>query len=79
MERLTFAALILSYVVLALQIVQSEDVLHFSVRVYDRTVAILLTGFDLLHEEVLDVVWLLVGQESSQVLSERGTDYSLHG
>ena len=71
MERLTFAALILSYVVLALQIVQSEDVLHFSVSVYDRTVSILLTGFDLLDEEVLDVVRLLVGQESGQVLSEK--------
>ena len=66
---LTFAALILGNVVLALQIVQSEDVLHFSVSVYDGTVAVLLAGFNLLHEEVLDVVWLLVSQERSQVLT----------
>ena len=69
---LTFAALILSDVVLALQIVQSEDVLHFSVGVDDRAITILLTGLNLLHEEMFDVVWLLVGQESGQILRTIG-------
>ena len=67
---LTFAALILRDVVLTLQIVQGEDVLHLSVGVYDGAFSVLLTGFNLLYEEVLNVVRLLVGQKSGQILSK---------
>ena len=70
MVSLTFAALILSDVVLALQIVKSEDVLHFGVCVHDRALTILLASFNLLDEEMLNIVWLLVGQKSGQILSE---------
>lgn len=66
---LTFAALVLCDVVLALQVVEGEDVLHLSVCVDDWALSVLLTGFNLLDEEVLDVVWLLVGEKSGQILT----------
>ena len=66
---LTFAALILSDVVLALQIVQGEDILHLSVSVDDGALTVLLAGFNLRYEEVLNVVRLLVCQKGGQVLT----------
>ena len=67
-SSLTFAALILGNEVLTLQIVQSEDILHLSVSVDNGAVTVLLASLDLLHEEVLNVVRLLVRQKGSQVL-----------
>ena len=45
---------------MTLKVVEGEDILHFGVCVYDGALSVLLTGFDLLDEEVLDVIWLLV-------------------
>ena len=47
-ESLTFAALISCDVVLAFQVVQSENVLHLCVSVDDRTLTVFLTGLYLL-------------------------------
>ena len=66
---LTFAALVLRDVVLALQVVEGEDVLHLSVGVDDGALSVLLAGFNLLDEEVLDVVWLLVSKKGGQILT----------
>ena len=51
-----------------LQVVQSEDVLHLGLCVHDGARAVLHSGLDLLAQELLEVVWLLVGQQSGQVL-----------
>ena len=67
---LTFAALVLCDVVLSLQVVEGEDVLHFSVSVDNRALSILLAGFNLLDEEVFDVIGLLVGEKSGQILTQ---------
>ena len=66
---LTFAALVLRDVVLALQVVEGEDVLHLSLSVDNGARSILNARFDLLAEELLHVVWLLVRQKSCQVLN----------
>ena len=51
-----------------LQVVESEDVLHLGLCVHDGAGAVLHSGLDLLAQELLEVVWLLVGQQSGQVL-----------
>ena len=66
--KLTFAALLLGDVALVLQVVEGEDVLHLSLGVDDGSGAILDAGLDLLAQELLHVVWLLVGQKRCQVL-----------
>ena len=68
---LTFTALISSDVVLSLKVIESEDVLHLSISVNNRAFTVLLTGLDLLDEEVLDIIWLLVGKKSGQILKRK--------
>ena len=66
--KLTFAALILADVTRVLQVVKGEDVLHLSLSVDNGAGAVLHACFDLLAQELLHVVWLLVGEKSCQVL-----------
>ena len=51
-----------------LKVVESEDVLHLGLSVDDRARTILDACLDLLAQELLQVVWLLVGEQSCQVL-----------
>ena len=68
---LTFAALISSDVVLSLKVVKGEDVLHLSISVNNGAFTVLLAGLDLLDEEVLDIIRLLVGKKSGQILKRK--------
>ena len=68
---LTFAALISCDVVLSLKIVKGEDVLHLSISVNNGAFTVLLAGLDLLDEEVLDIIGLLVGKKSGQILERK--------
>ena len=65
---LTFAALVLRDVASVLQVVESEDVLHLCFSVDDGSGAVLDTGFDLLAQELLQIVWLLEREQGRQVL-----------
>ena len=68
---LTFAALISCDVVLSFKVVKGEDVLHLSISVNNGALTVLLTGLDLLDEEVLDIIWLFVGKKSGQILKRK--------
>lgn len=68
MVVLTFAALLFADVAGVLQVVQSEDILHLSLGVDNGSGATLDASFDLLGQELLEVVWLLVRQKRRQVL-----------
>ena len=65
---LTFAALLFADVAGVLQVVKSEDILHLSLGVDDGSGATLDASFNLLGQELLEVVWLLVRQKCRQVL-----------
>ena len=67
---LTFAALISCDVVLSLKVVKGKDVLHLSIGVNNGAFTVLLASLDLLDEEVLDIIWLLVGKKSGQILEK---------
>ena len=58
-------------VVLALKVVQGEDVLHLGISVNNGAFTVLLAGLDLLDEEVLDIIRLLVGKKSGQILERK--------
>ena len=62
-------ALLLGDVAGVLEVVQGEDVLHLSLSVDDRAGTILNASLNLLAQELLQVVWLLVGEQSCQILS----------
>ena len=75
---LTLAALLFADVARVLQVVESEDVLHLGLGVDDGARAVLHAGLDLLAEELLEVVWLLVGQQSGHVL-ETNSNTHMYG
>ena len=66
--RLTFSALFASDVACTLEIVKSENVLHFVVSVQNGPVSICDALFNLGNQELLHVVRLLVAKQSCQVL-----------
>ena len=45
--------------------------MHLSISVNNGAFTVLLTGLDLLDEEVLDIIWLLVGKKSGQILERK--------
>jgi len=67
---LTFLALFLGDVSGTLQVVKGEDVLELGLVVHDRAAALLLTLLEEVHEELLDVLGLLVAQDGRQVLEQ---------
>ena len=64
----SFTALFLSDVASTLQVVESENVLQLLISVDDGTGSVFFTDFDLINQELLNVVGLLVSQKSRQIL-----------
>ena len=67
-KKLTFTALFSGNATRSLKVVESENILNLSLSVDNITVTIFLSLLDLLDQELLNIVWLLVAQQSGQVL-----------
>lgn len=59
-----FAALLFVDVACSFQVVQSEDVLKLLVSVDDGAGSVLFSNFNLVNNELLNIVWLLISKQS---------------
>ena len=51
-----------------LQVIQSEDVLKFLIGVNDGSGTVLLADFNLIDDELIDIIRLLISEQSGQIL-----------
>ena len=67
-KMLTLFALLLRDVSCSLQVIESEDVLEFSLIVNNGTASLLLALLQEVNQELFNVLWLFIANNSGQVL-----------
>jgi hypothetical protein len=67
-KMLTLFALLLRDVSCSLQVIESEDVLEFSLIVNNGATSLLLALLQEVNQELFNVLWLFIANNSGQVL-----------
>jgi hypothetical protein len=68
-KMLTLFALLLRDVSCSLQVIESEDVLEFSLIVNNGAASLLLALLQEVNQELFNVLWLFIANNSGQVLT----------
>jgi hypothetical protein len=68
-QMLTLFALLLRDVSCSLQVIESEDVLEFSLIVNNGAASLLLALLQEVNQELFNVLWLFIANNSGQVLT----------
>jgi hypothetical protein len=68
-KMLTLFALLLRDVSCSLQVIESEDVLEFSLIVNNGATSLLLALLQEVNQELFNVLWLFIANNSGQVLT----------